>query len=104
MKARIKNYLSISKKEWNGMVILVIMIACVLAAPYIYQWFHKDNTINLKDFDKAAAQLKAAGYDKDTDSTANEKIAHPVMFPFNPNTLTAPQWRQLGLSVKQANI
>lgn len=104
MKARIKNYLSISKKEWNGMVILVILIACVLAAPYIYQWFHKDNTINLKDFDKEVAQLKAAGYDTAGNSSASEKIVHPVMFPFNPNTLTVQQWQQLGLSAKQADI
>ena len=57
MKAQIKKYLSITKKEWNGLVVLVILIAGVLAAPYIYQLFRKDNTINLKDFDKAVAQL-----------------------------------------------
>jgi hypothetical protein len=37
MKSRVKNYLSVTKKEWNGMVILLIVIALVLAAPYVYK-------------------------------------------------------------------
>ncbi len=107
MRARLKNYLSITKKEWNGLVVLVILIALVLAAPYGYQLFRKDNTINFKDFDKAAAQLSkvdnqyVAG---NGNNGSDEKIAHPVMFPFNPNGLTIAQWQQLGLSEHQANI
>ncbi|MEO6978490.1 MAG: helix-hairpin-helix domain-containing protein [Mucilaginibacter sp.] len=109
MKTRIKNYLSITKKEWNGLVILVVLIALVLAAPYVYQVFRKDNTINFKDFNKAAAQLNKAGAksgfdpDKEAPETA-EKKTPPVLFPFNPNTLTIPQWQQLGLSDHQAEV
>jgi competence protein ComEA len=107
MKARIKNYLSVTKKEWNGMVILVILIAGVLAAPYIYQVCHKDSTINYKDFDKAVAQLSKAGYMKnsaDSISRSNLKVSPIAMFAFNPNNLTVKQWQQLGLSAHQANI
>ena len=46
MKTRIKNYLSITKKEWNGLVIFVALIAIVIAAPYAYRLIHKDTTIN----------------------------------------------------------
>jgi competence protein ComEA len=60
MKAPIKNYLTITKKEWNGMVVLIIIMLLILAAPYAYQQFHKDKTINLKDLDKAVALLKLA--------------------------------------------
>jgi len=60
MKARIKNYLSVTKKEWNGMVVLVIIIIGVLLVPYVYRQFHKDTTINLKDFDKDVAALQQA--------------------------------------------
>ena len=107
MKAHIKNYLSITKKEWNGLVVLVILIALVLAAPYGYQMFHKDNTINFKDFDKAATQLSRAEQrplSAGGNAGSDDKIAHPVMFPFNPNNLTVAQWRQLGLSEHQANV
>jgi competence protein ComEA len=108
MKTRIKNYLSITKKEWNGMVILVILILSVLAAPYVYQVFRKDNTINFKDFDKAAAQLKRIEKQDDSAQVSNagseDKLAHPVMFPFNPNNLSVEQWKQLGLSGRQAGV
>jgi competence protein ComEA len=107
MKARIKNYLTITKKEWNGMVILVILIAGVLAAPYVYQLFRKDSTINFKDFDKAVARLSKAqknGSYVTNKADADDKIANPVMFPFDPNTLTIVQWQQLGLSQRQAMV
>jgi len=42
------------------MVILVVLILLVLAAPYVYAYFHKDAAINFKDFDKAAATLGKA--------------------------------------------
>jgi competence ComEA-like helix-hairpin-helix protein len=109
MKTRIKNYLSITKKEWNGLVVLVVLIALVLAAPYIYQVFRKDNTINFKDFNKAAAQLNKAGVksgfdpDKEAPETTEKKM-QPVMFPFNPNILTISQWQQLGLNEHQAEV
>lgn len=60
MISRIKNYLSVSKKEWNGMIILVILIALVLAAPFVLQAFRKDNPIDPKEFDKALAILEKA--------------------------------------------
>jgi len=107
MKIPIKQHLSITKKEWNGLVILVILIAGVLLAPYGYRWFRKDNTINFKDFDKAAAQLDRAknnGYYADSSAGSFDKISHPVMFPFDPNILTAAQWKLLGLSTAQANV
>lgn len=60
MRKRITNYFSITKKAWNGIVVLVVAILLALVAPYIYQQLHKDKLINLKDFDKAAALLNAA--------------------------------------------
>ncbi len=101
MKA-VKNYLSVTKKEWNGKVVLVILIALVLIAPYVYQQLHRDAVINFKDFDKAAAMLKV---EKPLGNSAlsDDKIANPVMFVFNPNHLPVQQWKQLGLSDRQIN-
>ncbi|WP_295667735.1 helix-hairpin-helix domain-containing protein [uncultured Mucilaginibacter sp.] len=107
MKSRIKQHISITKKEWNGLVVLVILIAGVLAAPYGYRLFRKDNTINFKDFDKAAAQLSSVeknGNESDSDPGTDVKIASPIMFPFDPNVLTVSQWKLLGLSGRQANV
>jgi competence protein ComEA len=107
MKARIKSYFTITKKEWNGLVVLVILIAGVLAAPYVYQLFHKDSTINFKDFDKAVARLSRAEKNGTyrVDSTASDTpLKHLVMFPFDPNGLSVAQWKQLGLNESQAAI
>ncbi|MGZ3757811.1 MAG: helix-hairpin-helix domain-containing protein [Mucilaginibacter sp.] len=110
MKTPIKNYLAITKRECNGMVVLVIIIALVLAAPFVYEQFHKDNTINLKDFDKAVAVLKAArdtgftAYSKDGVELSDDKSPHPTLFKFDPNDLPDAQWKLLGLSDRQISI
>lgn len=52
------------------MVVLVILILLVLAAPYLYGYFHKDKPIDLGGFDKAAALLNKA---QKADSLADVK-------------------------------
>jgi DNA uptake protein ComE-like DNA-binding protein len=105
MKRRIKSYFTITKKEWNGLVVLVILIVAVLAAPYIFQLFRKDSVINFKDFDKAVAQLSMAEKNGAYgDSANNMQLKHPAMFLFDPNSLSAGQWKQLGLSQRQAEV
>jgi competence ComEA-like helix-hairpin-helix protein len=107
MKTQIKKYLSITKKEWNGLVVLVVLIAIVLVAPYVYQLLHKDKTINIKDFDKAFAQFSKLEGQKGYSGNkplSDDKIPNPVMLPFNPNQLTVQQWEQLGLSERQSAV
>jgi competence protein ComEA len=105
MKARLKNYLSLTKKEWNGMLVLVFLIVVVLAAPYVYQWYHKDNTINSKEFDAALAQLNKANPGNAAASNAAEgKPGSRTLFKFDPNNLPGRKWKMLGLSDKQVAI
>src|SRR5438128_581514 len=97
-----KNYFAITKKEWNGMVVLMLIIALVLILPFILQYFHKDKPMDLADFKKAIGQLKTTQASQpEYTSTSDEKEAHPVMFKFNPNGLSAEQWKKLGLSGRQ---
>ncbi|WP_439699183.1 helix-hairpin-helix domain-containing protein [Mucilaginibacter sp. AW1-7] len=106
MKTPVKNYLSVTKKEWNGMVVLIILIALILAAPYAYQTIRKDNTINFKEFDKAAAMLSKA----DSTGTAasgpasSRKPPKAALFAFNPNNLPEAEWEKLGLSADQVKV
>ena len=53
------------------MVVLVVLILLVLAAPYVYQYFRKDTIINFSGFDAAVVQLSKA---QKTDSIAATKI------------------------------
>jgi DNA uptake protein ComE-like DNA-binding protein len=106
MKAHIKNYLSVTKKEWNGMVVFIILIALVLAAPYVYQTSRKDNIINFNEFDKAVALLsRGKNVNPGSNSLADDaKPANVVLFTFNPNNLPDASWQKLGLSEHQIRV
>jgi competence ComEA-like helix-hairpin-helix protein len=106
MKAHIKNYLSITKKEWNGMVVVIILMTLVLAAPYVYQANRKDNTINFNAFDKAAAILNKAKSNLPDDElpAGNKKLINAPLFTFNPNDLPLADWERLGLSAHEAQV
>lgn len=95
MLSPVKNYLSITKKEWNGLVILVVLIALVLAAPHAYRLYHKDKAIDIKDFNAAVAKLKNSGL---VDSS---KTVNATLFHFNPNNLPEADWIKLGLTEHQ---
>jgi competence protein ComEA len=105
LKSSVKNYLAITKTEWNSLVILVLLIMVVLAAPYVYRLFHKDRVLNLKGFDNAIAQLKQAGVTgknlEEGEETETNQQGPVKLFAFDPNNLAVTQWQKLGLSVRQ---
>ncbi len=84
MRQRLFKYFSITKKEWNGTILLLIVILVALAMPYAYQYLHKDKLINFKDFDKAAAGLE------DKDGKALKKLSgdnNRLTYPYTLNKL-----------------
>ena len=87
MRSIIKNYFSVTKKEWNGLVVLIILIVMILAAPYVLQLFHKDTTINPNDLNKAVAILdqakKSPGNDHPNNITSYKKVAQGVVIELN---------------------
>lgn len=92
-----KNYLSLTRKDSNGLIVLLLLIVLVLAAPAVYRQLHPYQTVSLKGFNEAAARLPKM--DSDTAATQLAKL-----FSFNPNHLPAKQWQKLGLSQKQISI
>lgn len=87
------------------MVVLMLIIALVLISPMVLQYFHKDKPMDLTDFKKTLAQLKATkGGEPDyTNTNDDKKETNPTFFKFNPNGLPDAQWRKLGLSEHQIN-
>ncbi|HTK17902.1 MAG TPA: helix-hairpin-helix domain-containing protein [Mucilaginibacter sp.] len=88
MRSTLKKYLSITKKEWNGMVVMVILIAFVLAAPYVLQLCRKDTTINPAEFNKAVAVLNQSQKSQGDGDKANavpvyKKAADGVVIELN---------------------
>lgn len=66
--------MSITKKEWNGMVVLIMLIAIVLAAPYILQLWREDTIINPNEFNKALAILNHTKKSPGNDHPAAEPV------------------------------
>lgn len=71
------------------MVILVILIALVLAVPYLLQLCRKDTTINPADFNKAVAAVNKAqklqgGDDRTNAISVYRKAADGVVIELNP--------------------
>ena len=64
------------------MLVLVLLIALILAAPYVFQLFRKDTTINAKDFDAAVAVLEKAKKSQPGDHPDGDggKQANPAIF------------------------
>jgi len=64
------------------MLVLVLLIALILAAPYVFQLFRKDTTINAKDFDAAVAVLEKAKKSQAGDHPDGDdgKQANPATF------------------------
>ncbi|QTE36769.1 helix-hairpin-helix domain-containing protein [Mucilaginibacter gossypii] len=106
MRPQIKNYLSVTKKEWNGMVVLIVLIAMVLLAPYMFQANRKDNIINFKAFDKAITDSDKTGdlTEGDEVSAGNRNARLATLFKFNPNNLPLASWVKLGLTEHQAEV
>lgn len=82
------------------MVVLLVLIALVLIAPYVYQWLRKDNTINVTAFNTAAAALNKANPGI---LNGNKRLSN-ALFRFDPNTASTGDWQRLGITAKQAAI
>jgi len=94
MRKIAKNYLSLTRKEWNGLTVLFILVVLVLAAPYAYQQMHPYQQLNPKEFNAAVKRLYALNKD-------SVKSKHLSLFKFDPNRLPDTLWQKLGLNAQQ---
>lgn len=88
------------------MVVLIILIAMVLLASYMFQANRKDNIINFKAFDKAITDSDKTGdlTARDEVSAGNRNARPATLFKFNPNNLPIAGWVKLGLTEHQAQV
>ena len=117
MASALKNYFAITKKEWNGLLVLALIIVVVLIAPYVYQLFSVPEHIDFSRIKEAQRILDAATYEKpnyynktydDYPHKGNTSFStiksKPVYFSFNPNNLSEESWKKLGLSGRQIKV
>lgn len=112
MLSAVKNYFTITKKEWNGMLLLAALIVIVLLAPDVYLLFKKPVQVDFSRIKEAQKILENATeqpvYDSKYNKVDYSKHASfngvklkAEYFSFNPNHLPDDLWKKLGLSERQ---
>lgn len=111
MKNWLINNFGFSKREYNGLLMLLLLIVMIGITPSIYsKYFIK--SAELSSAERLAIQdlILADRYEKKHYRESFEDIAgfspkgrvQPSYHTFDPNTIGAKEWQQFGLSPKQA--
>jgi len=115
MKKFIKEYFTFSRRERNGVMVLLILIAITLVLPYTYPYLISSEEIDFSEFEADVKRFREAvaanaQQDYSDNEWAEEEVetemfdanSTKVPFDFNPNELTYEQGKALGLSHKIA--
>lgn len=109
MKNLLTNYFGFSKREYNGLLALMAILLLISILPYFYaNYFVKPNPVFGEEGPAIAklilvSQKTVRSYPKFHHGPEPDETPVPtVLFKFDPNQLEVPQWRKLGLSIKQA--
>ncbi|RYD70488.1 MAG: hypothetical protein EOP55_22145, partial [Sphingobacteriales bacterium] len=92
MIINLKKHLSITKKQWNGLVMLLILVVAVVALNFVNKTPYKDSTINHTALVRAIRLLN------------EPDVKHGTLFTFNPNKLSVAQWKKMGLNDRQISV
>jgi competence protein ComEA len=114
----VKDFLSFSKSERRGILVLISLICLLLLFYLLYPYL-----LSQKQYDHTAFDREVKAYLKTQEDISKKNkvysqkadfdifdIKHSVAehtlnpFPFDPNTLAHEQWLALGISVKQAKV
>jgi competence protein ComEA len=101
----LKSYFTISKREFNGMLVFLGIMGLIFMSPYIYDKLMfepvsvKIETLQPDIYKIEEISDKPSYYDS---SAETENKYKGILFKFDPNTLPLEGWIKLGLSAKQA--
>ena len=103
------SYFSFSKKELNGILVLLFFVSLILALPFCYRIFDEPEHYNLTQFQQEIATFRASQVSRKKNYPSfrdqiEDRILDPVYFNFDPNTAFPSDWQKLGLSQKQIKV
>ena len=102
MRKWLNIYFNFSKREYNGLLVMIVLIGLIRATPLVYDFFVVEEW-DLKAERSAIHQLilmkKNATVKHGTAPAKESKL-----FNFDPNLIGADDWQLLGLSAKQAAV
>ena len=110
MKNWLNNYFGFTKREYNGLMVLMAILLAVSVLPHVYSSFltktEKVSTVEKNALQKLVfvnQQQAQNHYTKiRTQIEDDESAVGSRLFQFDPNQIDVTQWQQLGLSAKQA--
>lgn len=114
LKTIVTRYLSFTRKERTGIIVLLLVIIGATALPFLYPLFKSKRVTAAPTQDEMAAlsiKQKDSGNDTNTGykreynqyhTYRNNKTAAPMgeLFYFDPNTASVADWKRLGLRDK----
>ncbi|NRF39846.1 ComEA family DNA-binding protein [Pedobacter foliorum] len=106
MRKLLNAYFDFSKREFNGLMVLIVLILMISAIPYIYEYVNpeEDNS----EIEHLAIKRLSLPIKKTTafrKANLKHRVKNEVkhsLFLFDPNTINADDWQRLGLSFKQS--
>ncbi|MFD0939483.1 helix-hairpin-helix domain-containing protein [Pedobacter boryungensis] len=109
MKTWLNNYFGFTKREYNGLLALMVFLLLISALPYIYTTFLIKPTVISNEEQAAIQKLilvsqQEPNYYAKMRSQVEDSEVNPTitLFKFDPNVIDVEDWQKLGLSIKQA--
>lgn len=117
-KKFISQYLNFSKRDRNGIIVLLSLVVVIKALPYFYPLFITTEKYDPSEYQRELALLKERQTDSADDtgktykpgkyqyqntsyeSNAANSVAKAELFYFDPNTATTDDWKRLGIRDK----
>ncbi|TKC07074.1 ComEA family DNA-binding protein [Pedobacter frigoris] len=107
MKKWMNTYFGLSKGEFNGMLLLVVLIVTAGLIPDGYNYLKRDVAdVNVRE---AIRRLEINDEERERSGSFKENrpekrtgVKKIIPFYFDPNTIGVKKWQQLGLSERQA--
>jgi len=96
MKHYLRTYFSFTRRERNGILILIILIIGIFLFPTLLKYFRDEKTWDYSSFEEQINQFEYGMLQEEKKSNPSIKY-----FNFDPNTLNEDQFKRLGFSEKQ---
>jgi len=109
MKNRLNSYFSFSKKELNGILVLLLLVSLILVFPFCYRLFDEPEQYDLTQFQEEIVSFRASAVERKKNYSSfrdeiEKRIIDPQYFEFDPNKASSSEWHRLGLSQKQIRV
>jgi competence protein ComEA len=102
MRKWLNIYFNFSKREYNGLLAMIVLIGLIRATPFVYDFLVEEKW-DLKAENSAINQLILMRKNV-PGKYRTAPVKESELFNFDPNLIGAEEWQLLGLSAKQAAV